>query len=568
MEFPLITLADWRARVEKELAGKSFEKTLVQETIEGLSIAPLYTETPPGDLLERDLRAESFRICMRHGLDASFEELAVDIEGGAEAAWLGLDAPLDKVLARDDLARTFFVFDTNDASTAETIERVAARLRPETRPSFALSHDPLARCARGRSSFAALPDDLAPLGALARLLEDRFPGATAVMVSTLPYHDAGADAADELALALSTGVLYLDALLESGLSADQAARQIAVQLSVGRDSFLELCKVRALRTCWQKLLAAAGAHDTPRTLVHAVCSSRTLTARDPWINMLRVTTQMFSAVLGGADLVTPNAFDQVLGPPSALGRRVARNTGLVLREESFLGKVADPAGGSYYLETLTDSLAREAWRRFRVIEGEGGVVEGLSSGRIHERLEATWRARLEAIAKRKAPILGVSEFANLDEKLPRPVPSVDTAPRDEGALPVHRDAEAFEELRARAEAPGSAPEALLVTLGPLAESRPRAGFAAGFFTAGGIRTREGTADEKVAIACLCGSDERYAAEAAPRALALKAAGCERVLVAGRPGALEATLRGAGVDGFIFVGCDAVATLSELLDRTS
>ena len=568
MEFPRITLADWRARIEKELAGKSFEKALVQETIEGLSIAPLYTETPPGDLPERDLRAEPFRICMRYGLDASREELAVDIEGGAEAAWLGLDAPLDEVVARDELARTFFVFDTNQASTAETLERVAARLRPETRPSFALNHDPLARCARGRSAFAALPGDLAALGSVARLLEGRFPGATAVMVSTLPYHDAGADAADELAIALSTGVRYLDALLESGLSPDQAARQIAVQLSVGRDSFLELCKVRALRTCWQKILAAAGAHDAPRTLVHAVCSSRTLTARDPWINMLRVTTQMFSAVLGGADLVTPNAFDQVLGPPSALGRRVARNTGLVLREESFLGKVADPAGGSYYLETLTDSLAREAWRRFRAIEREGGVMAELESGRLHQRIEATWRARLEAIAKRKTPILGVSEFANLDEKLPQPIPSADTAARDEGALPVHRDAEAFEELRARAEASGSAPTALLVTLGPLAESRPRAGFAAGFFAAGGIRPREGTADEKVAIACLCGSDERYAAEAAPRARALKAAGCGRVLVAGRPGSLEATLRDAGVDGFIFVGCDAVATLSELLDSRS
>ena len=584
MDFPPVTLSDWRARVEKELAGRPFDKVLVQETMEGVAIAPLYTEAPAGEPLGRDVRARPFRICMRQAPGASVDALTADFEGGADAAWLRHDESLDGVFARHDPASTFFVFDTDDVSPVDTVERVAEHLRPASKPSFALNCDPLARCARNRAAFATLPDALTTLGHIARFLEDRFPSATAAMVSTLAYHDAGAGAADELAIALATGVRYLEALRESGLSPDQAARQIAVQISVGRDTFLELCKVRALRTCWQKLLAAAGAGGAPRTLVHAVCSSRTLTVRDPWVNMLRVTTQVFSAVLGGADLVTPSAFDQALGTPSALGQRVARNTGLVLREESFLGKVTDPAGGSYYLETLTDALAREAWKRFQAIEHEGGITAALESGRLLAKLEAAWHERLARVANRKTPILGVSEFANLDEKLPQSAASAnanahDSAsndaslpngapPNNDGALPIHRDAEAFEALRTRAEAAENPPEALLVTLGPLAESRPRAGFAAGFFTAGGIRTREGTEDERVAIACLCGSDERYAAEATARARSLKAAGCERVLVAGRPGALEAALRDAGVDGFIFVGCDAVATLSDLLGDPS
>jgi methylmalonyl-CoA mutase len=387
----------------------------------------------------------------------------------------------------------------------------------------------------------------------------------AAMVSTLAYHDAGAGAADEIAFALSTGVRYLEALTGAGLTADQAAGQIALQMATGRDTFVELCKLRALRVVWNKLLAAIGATRGTTPLVHAVCSNRTLTVRDPWVNMLRATTQTFAAILGGADVVTPSAFDAASGAPSPLGRRVARHTPLILREESFLGKVTDPAGGAYYFDTVTDALAREAWARFRALEKDGGIVAALESGKLAQKLETDWQARLAQIARRKAPILGVSEFAHLEEQLPRPLTSVVTAPLPDGALRAHRDAEPFEALRARAETTKTLPEAILVTLGPFAESRPRVGFAAGVFAAGGIRTRETTADEKAYVACICGTDERYAAEAAERARALKAAGCERILVAGRPGEQEAALRAAGVDGFIFVGCDLVATLGDLLE---
>jgi methylmalonyl-CoA mutase len=560
MNLPPVKLADWRAQVDKELAGRSFERTLVHQTDEGLSIAPLYTEAPPSDV-PRDSADRPFKICVRHDPGTSADDLAADLGGGADALWLRLDEAL---LAGGPLPSTFCVLDVDHGMPSRVVERLS-RVPSNASAGLALAHDPLGLRTRGDSKSQAASDDLAAVGRWARLVEDRLPDATAVMVSTLPYHEMGADGADELAIALSTGARYLEVLLDAGLSPDRAARQIAVQTSVGRDMFLELCKVRALRVCWQKLLAAFGATGAPRTLIHAVCSSRTLTVRDPWVNILRVTTQVFSAVLGGADLVTPNEFDRMLGPPSALGRRVARNTGLVLREESFLGRVADPAGGSYYLETLTDAFAREAWARFRAIEKEGGIAPALESGRIRARLEAAWHGRLQRIATGKVALLGVSEFANLDEKLPRPAPALNA--RDERPWP-HRDAETFEALRTRAGASHPPPEALLVTLGSLSESRPRATFAAGFFAAGGIRTRESTKDETAPIACLCGTDDRYASDAAPRARALKAAGCGRVLLAGRPGALEASLREAGVDGFIFVGCDVVATLSDLLGEPS
>ena len=560
MTFPRVTIAEWRAQVDKELAGVPFDKALVHTTAEGLSIQPLYTEPLPEPATRGDAPA-SFLVCMpRDGHDET--SLDEELAGGAEALWLRGGDELGELLAMQAARQLFLVIDLGERPLAQ-VQRLA-QAPPSLR--FALAADPLAAIAQGRAAVDELPAALDELGRAARLAAERHPGARSVMVSTRCVHDAGADAADELAVALSAGAAYLAALLDAGFDADGAARQIALQVAVGRDVFGELCKLRALRVCWRKLCTAAGAPDAPPALLHAVGSARTLTVRDPGVNMLRATTQAFAAILGGADLVTPTAFDEAAGAAGALGRRVARNTGLVLRDESYLGRVVDPGGGSYYLESLTDALARKAWERFRALEREGGIARALGDGTLRARLEAAWQTRSDAIARRKEPITGVSEFANLDEqRLPRG--GSPPAPVSAAALPRHRDAEAFEALRDRADAivaAGRAPSVALISLGPPAEHRARLGFAQGFFATGGLRTHAATSVEPTTVACLCGSDERYPAEAAPAARALKAAGCKRVLLAGRPGALEPPLREAGVDGFVFVGCDAVAALADLL----
>ena len=496
MKFPQVSIADWRTQVEKELAGVPFDKALVHTTAEGLRVEPLYTaaELPP---VPRRQAQAPFLICMPYdGDDAARAE---DLAGGAEAIW-DRKAGVVRIQASGASWRV-----VNEASAA---------------------------------ALAAPATPAAP-----------------VLISTLTAHAAGADAADELAAALS--------LLAARLDAGAAPSAIAVQLAVGRDTFGELCKLRTLRVVWQKLLAAAGAGATAPALVHAVASTRTASVRDPWVNMLRGTTEAFAAILGGADLVTPIAYDEAAGPASALGRRVARNTALVLREESLLGRVVDPAAGSYYLETRTDALAREAWKRFRALEAEGGVAALAADGRWQARLEAAWKKRQDALARRKEPVLGVSEFANLDEK---------PLPRAAAPAGGHRDAEAFEALRDRADALAKSdalPTLAIVTLGPAAEHRARLGWTHALFAVGGLRARTTTStSERATIACLCGSDERYATDAADAARALKAAGCARVLVAGRPGALEASLREAGVDGFVFAGCDVAATLADLLEVRS
>jgi methylmalonyl-CoA mutase len=552
------TYDHWRAQVEKELAGAPFSKLVTRA--EGLEIQPLYTERAdsgvPGVapfVRGAFATAAPFELCMRSG---DSDAIADDLVGGAEALWFaqGDRAALEAALGHD-LAVVM------DIAGTPKIEHFKAVMK--ARRAW-LGVDPINELWAGELEASALPRQLNEVSAFARrVAEQRASGmlgapgheVRALRISSVAFHAAGADASDELALILSSGVAYLRALAQEGLDDAAAARSLWVQIAVGRDTFGELCKLRALRLVWWKLLAAAGVTDIGLDAIHAVCSPRTQSVRDPWVNMLRVTTEVFAAVLGGAQLLTPVAFDEAFGTPSALGRRTARNTALVLREESHLGRVLDAGGGSYYLEARTEALAREAWSRFQAIERDGGIVAAIKTGSLRQRLDATWSMRAASIATRREPVLGTSEFANPSEQLPAALPKASGL--------GHRDAEAFEALRAKVE--GSR-EVALVTLGPPSEFRGRLGYAQAFFATAGLATREHAEPPLTPppqIACICGSDERYATEAVACATKLRAAGALHVVLAGRPGALEKPLKAAGVESFIYVGCDVIATLTAL-----
>ncbi len=297
-----------------------------------------------------------------------------------------------------------------------------------------------------------------------------------------------------------------------------------------------------------------------------------MTRRDPWVNMLRTTVACLGAGVGGADAVTVLPFDHSLGLPDAFARRIARNTSTILIEESHLARVIDPAGGSWYVERLTDELAHAAWGFFQEIERAGGQAAALRSGTIRERLAATWAARGKKLAERREPITGVSEFPHLAE---RPVEREPAPAVPSGGLPRVRRDEAYEELRARSDAhlasTGARPKVFLAGLGPGSAHTARAAFAANLFQAGGIEAvhEPATVDAASAadafkasgatVACLCSSDALYAEQAEAVAHALKSAGARRVFLAGR-GAYD------GVDAYVFAGCDAVAVLSSTLDR--
>lgn len=435
-----------------------------------------------------------------------------------------------------------------------------------------------------------------------------------------PCHEAGGTPAQELAAVLATLLAYLRALEAGGHGLEVACSSLSAVLAADGEQFITMAKFRALRRLWARIEEACGLNPRP-LMLHGETSWRMMTRRDPHVNMLRSTVAAFSAGLGGADSVTVLPFTQALGLPDAFARRAARNTQSVLLEEAHLWRVADPAAGSGGLEGLTEALCEKAWALFQEIERAGGMVKALESGHVAQQIAASRAALQRDVATRRSALTGTSAFPNLAEQpvamleliAPRAKPlghgqieaadltfatmvarlvggatRLDVAPASAPmhavpVLPSIRLSEPFEALRDRADvlqaAQGQRPAVFLATLGPVAAHAPRATFARDLFETGGIEAHghgnfaEGDGTDLVALteafkasgttlACLCGTDAAYAAEAADAAMALLASGASAVWLAGRPGELEPALRAAGVGGFIYMGCDVVAVLTD------
>ncbi|WP_182347532.1 methylmalonyl-CoA mutase family protein [Tomitella gaofuii] len=459
------------------------------------------------------------------------------------------------------------------------------------RALFALLDDaPAERPDAVRASLGAAPlSDLFTSGsestgadALAVLAADAHarPGAIrSVTVDGTAFHHRGASDAQELGAAIAAGVEHVRDLTARGLTTAAALGQIEFRLAATDDQFASIAKFRAARRLWARVAQVLGAPEAGAAPQHAVTSAAMLSRRDPWVNMLRTTLATFGAGVGGADKVTVLPFDAAL-PAGALGTsesfagRIARNTQLLLLEESHLGQVLDPAGGSWYVESLTGDLARIAWSDFQRIEADGGFRAGVASGSLGGRIDALATRREADIAHRATAVTGVNEFPNLDEPVPAP-----GEPRLAG---VRRYAAPFEALRDRSDAhlaaQGARPRAVLVALGPLSEHNVRTSFASNLLASGGIAAEStGTVtadslsdalaslgDTAPAVAVICGTDARYADEAPATAAALRAAGAGKVLLAG-PEKAWPHEAGERPDGFLTMKIDAVETLAGLLD---
>ncbi|GAA2051212.1 methylmalonyl-CoA mutase subunit beta [Polymorphospora rubra] len=601
-DFPAATLEQWQLLAlavarKAGLAGADSEPGTVEDllsttTYDGVRIAPLYTAatgTVPTGLpgmfpYTRDSRtagaaATGWDVRQRHAdpdPKATNAAVLADLENGVTSLWLvlgdgglpldGLPAALDGVYL--DLAGV--VLDAAGRSLAAAdawFDLLDARGVPAGEAAGNLGLDPLGlRAATGTDTD--LP--LAAAVGLARRCAADFPRLRALTVDATRHHDAGGSDAEELGCAVATGLAYLRALTDGGLGLAEAFDQLEFRYAATADQFGTIAKLRAARRLWARVAQVCGLPSAGGQRQHAVTSAAMMTARDPWVNMLRTTVAAFAAGVGGAGAVTVQPFDHALGLPDGPARRVARNIQSLLLDEANVGRVVDPAGGSWYVEQRTEELARAAWDWFTEIERAGGMAAALDSGLVADRLAATWRRRADNVAHRRDPITGVSEFPNLDEQLPVREP----APRPPaGGLPRHRYAEPFERLRDRSDAhrtaTGDRPTVFLAALGPPAVHSARTGFAANLLAAGGIATVTGTGDDPAAlvaafaesgatVACLCSSDKLYAESAGPVAAALTTAGARRVWLAGRPG------DHAGVTGHLYAGCDAVGVLTELL----
>ncbi len=369
-------------------------------------------------------------------------------------------------------------------------------------------------------------------------------------------HEAGAHGVQELAYALAAGVERL-AGLAATQPVDAAARGITFVFAVGPAYFMEIAKLRAARLLWAQAVAAFGAKDCCPMRIHARTPQRNKSLYDRHTNLLRVTTEALSAVIGGCDRLTiePFGFDAHL----------AVNFQRILQEEAHLDAVADPAGGAYYIESLTDSMAREAWKLFQQVEAEGGYSNSLASGSIGKAVSAARAARAQALSSRRRSLVGVNNYPNLTEKeAPDALPAAETA----APLPAVRVAEPFEAIRRRtvlhARAAGRYPKVLLLTRGDVKMRGARSNFCLNFFGCAGFDIAVGESFEGAGadLIVLCSSDAEYvelAREVCPKVTV-------PVLVAGNPKDQIEALRAAGIGGFVHVGSDAVATLTEWQDK--
>lgn len=578
---------DWNAKVEAEVRGGLAR--LRTPLIEGFSVEPLYAsdaEACLGPKLRADLpRGWDLRARVHQPDPGEANRVALDeLAHDARSVLIEVDAQGAAGVAlrsADDLRRVLAGIALDAAPVALGQHgfdlELARALAQEARggaPGLELGLDPLGALARTGALAGGV--DAAQAGALE--LVDAVPGGRALAIDAWVWHHAGAHEAQDLGLTLAGALAWLRAADARGADLSAVWASLALRVAVDSEIFLAMAKLRALRALWARLGEVMGLDGLADITVRP--SARGLTRRDPWVNILRVTATTVAGALGGADHIVTVAFDDAAGLPDDAGRRLARNTQHVLGLESHLGRVKDPAGGSYYIEALTAQLAAAGWSFFQEVEREGGLAEALRGGWVQARVAESAQRRAASVSKRQRPILGVSEFPDPHERRPpvrpravspRPDEPVGEAGDRAEPLPLRRLAEPFEALRDRAEASG-APRVFLACLGGLAEHGARAGFVRPLAQAGGFESvgedQLGSLDDLAAafaasgarVACVCGTDAQYAEAVEPLTSALRAAGATQVWVAGRPGAHEAAWRAAGVTGFVYVGCDALAAL--------
>jgi methylmalonyl-CoA mutase len=594
-DFPAVSYEEWRAAVAVDLKGAPFDKKLITHTYDGIDIQPLYTRRdrpvesdshgypglPPFVRGSRPLGAVPANWDLRQefsqaDLATANRAMVEDVNGGVTSLLIRLDAAAASGFDPDDAAAgqlaargglmIYSVEDLAEAVSGIPLERISVSL--EAGAAFLPAAALLVACwerrglgvSEARGAFNADPwAALASSGRLPmsasdakRMLADlavwtakNAPQVSSVGVDTSVYHEAGATSAQDIAFGVATGVEYLRAMTERGMTIDAAARQFLFRISLGTHHFLAIAKLRGARKLWSRVVeASGGAPKAGGMRIHARLSARVLTERDPYVNILRNTVAVFAAGVAGAEAITSEPFDSIAGEPSEFARRLARNTALILQEEGNLHRVIDPAGGSWFLDSLTDELAAESWKIFQEIERRGGMLAALQSGWIGQEIESAFAPRAANIARRREGITGVSEFPNLqEERLVRSTPDMAALAavakvhvvksRKQDAMPpggfpelemtvaairaakqgatigqlaaaagIHKSvieieslaprsfAAPFEELRAAVDAwtarNGVAPRVFLVSMGSVADHTARTTYAKNFFEAGGF----------------------------------------------------------------------------------
>ncbi|KPB03873.1 methylmalonyl-CoA mutase subunit beta [Bacillus sp. CHD6a] len=583
--FPKVTMEEWAEQAEKALKGKPVSK-LNTVTYEGITRNPVYTEDDRNNASKQLIENADWTVSQQlYGSDSFAElnaQLKAELESGLQsihfASYPSTEANALMIKDQTNLKTLLNNISLNDITLqvhagpcATTFINALIDSQLETKSMQGIiGADPIGELAAIGSLNQPLEQYYDEMKSNIEWKENNAPKLKTVWIQSNAYHCGGANAVQELTAVMATAVEYLQALMNRGMSIEEASQEIAFTFPVGSDFFLELSKLRAARVLWANIVEAFGGNEKAQIMtLHATTSMFTKSNLDPYVNMLRTTTEALSAAVGGADSLN---VDSYLQGEDAFSRRIARNTHFILKEESFLDKVVDPAAGSFYVEKLTNQLADEAWKLFQELDKLGGIMEALRTNFLQDRIAEIKEKRLKDVQSRKKVLVGINMFANLQEELKWQISTKRTkenehAPEKIQAIQPLRLSEAFERLRYQAklyqETQGTAPKVTLINLGSLASHKPRTDFASGFFQVGGLQPVvspsfenakemvEWVSDQNITgYVCICGSDDTYE-ELLNAAIMAVHSPNRKVLVAGLPDATrQKELQETGVVDFI------------------
>ena len=595
-EFPPVPTEKWEEVITADLKGADYERKLVWRTGEGFNVRPYYRAENLEGIQFLGSQAGEFpfvRGTRTHNRWHVHQTVSVECpkEANAEALKLlnsGVDslgfsiakegftaADLDELLREISIPAvelTFCGVQTGNVAGLVLDKLEKEGLMADAHVAFCI--DPLVKGLSQKGDFCS-PDGEKCFAKIVSLIERtrEYKHIRLVPVSAGIFSNAGSTIVEELAFALSAGNDYLARLTDAGVDADTAARKLRFSFSVTSNYFMEIAKFRAARMLWANIVTgyAPAKNCACKMMIHARTADWNQTVYDPYVNMLRGTTEAMSATIAGVHSLEVTPFDAAFENPTEFSKRIARNVELLLKNESHFDQVVDPAGGSYYVENLTQSIAAEAWKLFLEIEEKGGYTAAYKAGFVKERIAASAAAKDKAIATRRQTLLGANQYPNFTEVADKAITAeAVTRKQAEGnTLAPYRGAMAFEEMRLHVDRSGKQPKAFMLTCGSLAMARARAQFSCNFFGCAGIRVQDNTffksieegakaaLESKAEIVVVCAADDDYA-EAAPKVKELLG-GKAILVVAGAPACMP-ELEAQGITNFINVKSNVLETL--------
>ena len=605
-DFPPVSTQEWMDKIQVDLKGADYEKKLVWKTNEGFKVKPFYrqedleglktTDGLPGQYpylrgIKKDDNTWFIRQDIRVDDPAEANAKALDILNkgidslGFHVPAKALDADFIRTLLKDICCECIELnFTTCQRHTLQLAELLVAYFKekgydPE-KIQGSVNFDPISKILQKGKDLSGI---VAKGAELVKVLAP-FPKFRCIAVNSLKLNNAGAYIYQELGYALAWGNYYLNALVEAGIPVDLAARKIKFNFGISSNYFMEIAKFRAARMLWADIVKAYGPTEecACKMVAHAETSTFNLTLFDAHVNLLRTQTEAMSAAIAGVNSITVTPFDKVYETPNEFSERIARNQQLLLKEEAHLNRIVDAAGGSYYIENLTVAIAQQAWNLFLETEDAGGMLAAIQQGTVQDTVNASNKARHEAVSKRKEILLGTNQYPNFSERAEGKMPVSCCCGcgghENEAAfasLNTDRAASEFEALRLQTEHSGKRPKAFMLTIGNLAMRQARAQFSCNFLACAGYEVidnlgfatveegAEAALKAQADIVVICSSDDEYAQYAVPAYELLK----DKVLfiVAGAPACME-ELKAAGIENFIHVRCNVLETLKSYNEK--